>query len=442
MTNVRLEKYPKDFEFIMNGESHQCASFFAELLSPIVGFARESDSTISSFHVDVVGFESTNFKDLFETIVHLCQGLEIEISEVQIEPLIIVFGLFGNTDICEFLMGIKSNDDPKESDVFSRIAMRKKIGLSIVNELSYLASHFDEHSEQIFECLTVSELSDILSRESLRVKDEDSLYEMISSQIKRDSSFCSLLEFIRFEFISNKVFSRFILWSTQSDFEFDWMNHRVWEHICNRLSICPQLRNQSNLHRHSNSPIDHSHDIAVNSSMKWSKDSVCIESLPFLHGIVNSLQIEHGSDWRHFLKVSSSSIYSGSYYNHDFAVSISPANGFASANIADSWLEYEFLHAKVYPTHYAIRSWFPKCSTEEWPRGWKLEGWTDTGEKVELDERREKDVIEDHLVVIFPITTRHFVRRIRLTQIGQSKRKWHSLVISCLEFYGDIIHDE
>jgi hypothetical protein len=111
-----------------------------------------------------------------------------------------------------------------------------------------------------------------------------------------------------------------------------------------------------------------------------------IEQFPFLHGIVSSLKCEHSSELDKFLKISSSSIAnSPSNYHCDFATNISPFNGFASQNNADSWLEYHFLHAKVYPTHYVIRSWFPGCASKQWPRKWIIEGWNDSDERVELD---------------------------------------------------------
>jgi hypothetical protein len=135
------------------------------------------------------------------------------------------------------------------------------------------------------------------------------------------------------------------------------ITYEVWLKICRRLSICPQLRIQSNSIRHSTFPIDHSINPSFDPTQKFSTDDLSVEQLPFLHGIIGSLKHEHGSEWKNFVKVSSSSICQRpTVYHCDFATNISPFNGFASQSLVNSWIEYEFLHSKVYPTHYAIRS--------------------------------------------------------------------------------------
>jgi hypothetical protein len=250
-------------------------------------------------------------------------------------------------------------------------------------EVEYLAVHFGQLPERIIVELSISDFTRILSHQSLQLKNEDSLYDLIFSRSNVNEEFLILLEFVRFEFLSNGKFMEFVLWSKE---HFRIITESIWFNICRRLYDCPQLRVQSSSVRHSLPPINHSNDPPINNSIGFSTSEIRIEQFPFLHGIVSSLKCEHSSELDRFLKVSSSSIYnSPPNYHCDFATNISPFNGFASENIADSWLEYHFLHAKVYPTHYAIRLCFRSWISKQWPQKWIIERWNAFDERVELN---------------------------------------------------------
>jgi hypothetical protein len=122
---------------------------------------------------------------------------------------------------------------------------------------------------------------------------------------------------------------------------------------------------------------------------------------------------------------------------------ISPDNGFASANEADSWIEYKFPRNRIFPTHYAIRSWFPSCRPKQWPKKWRLEGWNDE-QYYELDDWTDagRDLMTDGVVVTFPIRTPQLVNRVRFTQIGPSNLNDNFVIISWLELFGDIIEND
>jgi hypothetical protein len=69
--------------------------------------------------------------------------------------------------------------------------------------------------------------------------------------------------------------------------------------------------------------------------------------------------------------------------------------------------------------------------------------WNEAGEQIVLDDCTDtvRDLIQDHLVVIFPVHKPQFVRHIRLTQIGKNKCNGNCLIISCFEIFGEIIQD-
>jgi hypothetical protein len=329
-----------------------------------------------------------------------------------------------------------------DENVLDRLKLESIYEISGGQEIAYLASRFDQTPESILRNLSVTNLKEILLHPLLRLKNEDALLNFILSQIENYIEFSKLLPLVRFEFLSNASFARYISWSTD---RLALVDGEVWAAVCRRLSLYPPLLPHSNSARHAMPLSDHSKDPQPTPSLPFSDEEMTIERFPFLYGIVASVKAKHGSSWEEHLKVRSSSIHTYQLnYDCKYATNVSPCNGFASAeDISDAWLEYEFVDAVVFPTHYAIRSWFPKCTLAQWPLQWKLQGWTPDGEEIDLDAYTgdQQQSIQDHSVVTFPICRPRAVRRIRLTQIGKNKRGGLVLIISCLEIFGDIIHN-
>jgi hypothetical protein len=90
--------------------------------------------------------------------------------------------------------------------------------------------------------LSVDILHSILSNNSLQIKSEDKLYRFIIVRLCEDLRYSSLLEFIRFEFLSVSSIENFI--SSEIDF-FILLNRSLWDRICHRLilSVSPKSRN-------------------------------------------------------------------------------------------------------------------------------------------------------------------------------------------------------
>jgi hypothetical protein len=78
--------------------------------------------------------------------------------------------------------------------------------------------------------MPIEVISNITSNASLQLKDEESLYEIISSKSKQneDSRFFSLFEYVRFEYLSTKSIESFIEISNES---FDFLHFRFGDHF-------------------------------------------------------------------------------------------------------------------------------------------------------------------------------------------------------------------
>jgi hypothetical protein len=397
MAHVRIDAYENDFEFLVNGMRYSCPSFLAEFISPAIARCRQNDPTVSTFVISV-----SCRRDLFPTVLQLCRGSAVEVGWEDLHGIVSIFTALDNPAFVRSMISALYGDAVSDANAIERLRLKCWASIRPDLEVSYLANRFHCLSESMLGELSDADLTQILCDPSLRLKSEDSLYAFLESRTVTALEFSNLLQFVRFEFLSNEAFSRFIAWSlTHANF----VNGRLWVAICRRLPLCPLLRPHSSSARHSTPVIDHSSDPPVDQTLKFSNTEMAIERFPFLHGIVASLKQEHGSLWQNHVKVTSSSICDPrSSYDDVLATSVSPCSGFASKGVADSWLEYEFLHATVFPTHYAIRSWFPGCCTSQRQRQWTVRGWTPSNEEVDLDAcTTATDLIHDHLVVTFPI---------------------------------------
>jgi hypothetical protein len=97
------------------------------------------------------------------------------------------------------------------------------------NEIEFIASHFHEIDISRLEKFEQSIVERILSSSKLVVKSEDWLYERIC---ERDRMNFTLIQFIRFEFVSKSIATRFIL--NGSDFVV-LIDSSIWMSLGRRL---------------------------------------------------------------------------------------------------------------------------------------------------------------------------------------------------------------
>jgi hypothetical protein len=99
-------------------------------------------------------------------------------------------------------------------------------------EIEFCSSHFYEIARTLIFSIPIDVISNILSNESLRLKNEETLFEIISSQQHEDSRFFSLFEYVRFEYLSTNAIESFIEMINES---FDFLTFPIWRSLCYRL---------------------------------------------------------------------------------------------------------------------------------------------------------------------------------------------------------------
>jgi hypothetical protein len=100
--------------------------------------------------------------------------------------------------------------------------------------LGFLASHFTDIPDGLFDQLSVADLSEILSHSQLRIHSEDRLYRRLAATFSRKPDFFRLLEFVKFEFLSAASLANFVKISANF---LSHINISIWSRVCRRLLI-------------------------------------------------------------------------------------------------------------------------------------------------------------------------------------------------------------
>jgi hypothetical protein len=278
--------------------------------------------------------------------------------------------------------------------------------------IDFLASHFNEFDLSFLNNLSVSTLCQILSHQSLQLENEDSLYNFIRSHLESNPTYISLLEFIRFEFLTCETTKNFILWSFEH-FEEISGSFSLWKSISGRLS----------------------QEVHPEAISRYLGHVICFKSNSPLNGIIAYLSSSHGGNVsdRDIISVSASSVYSSNQAKN--AADLQSTNCFHSTNNPNQWLCYDFKDRRVQPTHYSIHAY----SSNYFLRSWIIEGSLNNSEWISLDERTNNtEADSSHPIVTFTISRSMKCRFIRLRQTGVNQNGNHYLILFAFEVFGHL----
>jgi hypothetical protein len=282
-------------------------------------------------------------------------------------------------------------------------------------------------------------LYEAIGQGSLRLENEDSLYNFISRGIETNREMHGLLEFLRLEYCSMEIMDNFF--DIFSDYFYE-INASKWASIRGRL-------------------------ISANVNKKPTKQfSPSVKEGQYfdvLDGIIAHLTRECGGNVhdRNVLDVTSGSFekeiiganpHSGAYNNNPYcaaknAADLETDSHFLSAyrweegipHTRNNWLCYDFKERRIVPTHYTIRTY------DNDPGGAHLQSWlverSTDGENWREVAREEdnKQLNGDRFTATFPVAGGWECRCIRLVNIGRNHSGIDSLVISAWEIFGNLI---
>jgi hypothetical protein len=292
---------------------------------------------------------------------------------------------------------------------------------SCEREIEFCSSHFYEIDLKSIFSMSIELISNIISKESLQLKDEESLYEIISSKSKEneDSQFLSLFGFVRFEYLSTKSIESFISLINSS---FDFLTFPIWRSLCHRLSLSVSI-DFSNPRFHE----------------KFSSVVCPFVETSNLDGIISYLTKRFGGHVidRNIVSITASSVGSPQCYPVRHVADFENQFFFCTKNEANSWICYDFKDMQIKVTHYSIRT--IRSSNTHHLRSWRLEGSNDGLKWVKIDDHQNDTSLNSQgAISTFSISEgfEEEFRMIRLRHTGKYSNDTDQLVVNAIEFFG------
>jgi hypothetical protein len=310
-------------------------------------------------------------------------------------------------------------DDLTVLNVLDRIQFLFPAGDPCDPEIEFCSSHFFELDSTAVSRLPFEIFSSVISKDSIRLKDEESLYEMIVSHQIEDSRFYSLFEHVRFEYLSTKSIQSFIELINQS---FDLLTFPIWQSLSHRLSLSV--------------PADFWCDRFCG---KYSSVVCPFVTTSNLDGIISYLTKRFGGHVidRNIVSITASSIGNAQSHPLRYVADFENRSMFHTNSEGNSWICYNFKDMLIILTHYSIRT--RRDVNGNHLRSWKLEGSIDGLKWVRIDDRTgDSSLNSAGAISTFSISEgfQSTSRMIRLQQTGMNSSGGTSLVVSAIEFFG------
>ncbi|MBH8561647.1 hypothetical protein I8748_05545 [Nostoc sp. CENA67] len=148
-----------------------------------------------------------------------------------------------------------------------------------------------------------------------------------------------------------------------------------------------------------------------------------------------------GSGWLNpytagLVGITGSSYYDGSASNSDVSQLVNrvDGNGFASQNIANSWLKIDLKQRKLKPSYYSIRA---RQFNANLIKNWKFQGSNDDSNWTDLDSKTNQSVVASQWFSL-SVTSSTFYRLFRILQMGVSSSSDNILTLGEIELYGTL----
>ena len=418
--SVNWDRCDDEFEFVFGGDNKVCRvhSILAEFLCPKVALTRKSDGCCSVYNL------KSSCSDLFEAILSsLRAGRAFRVEASNFSSLLRLSQELENKELlCSLMGGIDMKSMTLEEGL---LVLQAGIDLGIASTdqfkklTEFIASHFYEIKKEILENINFETAQLLLSSSSLRIEDEDSVYDFVRSRSETDLSFSSLFEFVYFEYLSKdrvEDFARFA-----KDNLLENISEGIWSRICCRLILDSKIGKKS--------PRD---------VKPPGREFPYKESDP-LNGIIAHLTRECGGNVhdKGIVNITASSVNSSSEEKRN-AVDFETNTYFVSQNTPNSWICYDFKDSRVSPTSYSVRSCAYGPGSNH-PKSWVFEVSNDETNWTVVDRRDNNGDLNNNFVTRnfrLSSTSSESFRFVRLRQTGKTHGGRDNLVLSALEIFG------
>jgi hypothetical protein len=311
--------------------------------------------------------------------------------------------------LIDFAIG---RDPLSVSNVVDHLILKSAHQCDISSEIEFIASNLNELSIESLHKINSSIFERIVSSEFLRLDNEDSLLNILSSL-----GYFELLGYVECCFLSVSAIELFL-----KSISLSSLNSHLWSSICRRLRCKLDLST-----------------IEVNES-RFSPQFRFVDD-PF-SGILSHLTSVCGGNVhsRGVVEITCSSTDS----NQCWQVADHGWTGFwASGDKADGWICFDFKEKRVSVRHYTLKSSEGGCYFTDWV----IEGSNDGSTWIVLDDRHTDDLIGKSIVKTFACSSDdsslqfRFIRW-KMTDKGKNRpgetRCCHCAKLCNIEFFGHL----
>lgn len=335
---VNWDSLDDKFEFVSGDKVCRVHSIVAEFLSPKISRQRKCDPLCDTYTF------SSDTSDLFDVlemlVLSIRSGVAFELDGSNFSALFRLSQELENGELLSSLLGIIMSDSLSFEDAIVLLRAGVDLGSAFSDRLRALrdgvASRFFDIKKDILDTLDIETSQLLLSSPSLKIDDEDSLYDFVRSRSENDVRFMSLFEFIQFEYLSVDRVEDFA--SFTQEFLLENMNSRIWTRICDRL--IQEVKYKDN----------------PRCATLPRAEFVCDKSNP-LDGIIAHLTRECGGNVHEkgIVKVSASSFIDHAYHPKN-VVDLGTDSEYWGDDDDMAWICYDFKGRRVIPKAYSLRS--------------------------------------------------------------------------------------
>ena len=417
--NVNWDHADTYFQFTCQDRVCRVHSVLAEFLAPRIASLRMSDPSCSSY---AFRNDSPELFTALETIVtNLHRRTPVQVGPSNFLVLLQLAQELGNNELLSTLIAMLNF----ESLTLDTLVLLFQTGIDLGaaftgrfgNLRDYIASNFYKIQNETLRNLSLETATTLLSSPSLKIKDEDSLYDFVRHRSAEDANFMSLFEFVYFEYLSVDRIENFAWFSDNAIF-FESINSSIWRRICLRL-----IR-----------------DTKLLKSRRSVEVEFCYNESDPLGGVFRYLTDQCGGNVhdRGVVNVTASGIYDKNYPKN--AVDLGTDSVFQSMRQNNGWICFDMGNLRVKPTSYSIRS------HEYGPgyahlKSWVLQVSNDGATWQEVDRQtnnpamNNKHVIRNFRVANVPSDGFRFVR---LQQTGPNHQNDNFMIFSSFEIFGTL----
>jgi hypothetical protein len=339
LTNWQRGIYENDFTFILQDARYDCPLFIATFLSPRVANLLSSDPTIRELQI-----KTRDPNHFFTGVLGLAEGRAVQLTAANSQFFCSVGVELKNQEMAGFINGALTLDT-----AIARLLLLFDLNADVDCEIAFCSLHFHELKQDEIDQLPLEIVEAIVCHRSLKLQDEDSLFEFIRRVVVRDGRFAVLLANVCFEHLSRDSIESFVGLISEC---FEFLSAAVWESVAKRLVL--SVSTPASRDRFLQPWVEYGY--AEGRS---------------LNGIIAHLSRKGGGSVidTGVVSVTASGIGhpppSPLRVLADFGCGI---NCFYTPNVPNSWVCYDFGSARVRLTHYAVRSALK-------PDSWHLRSW-------------------------------------------------------------------